>query len=65
MRPSFLLAWSSRLLFASLVAASLLLSVDAVATPNLPFGDINVVILTDIHSWVSLKGLLCANMRHL
>lgn len=21
-------------------------------TPNLPFGDINVVVLTDIHSWV-------------
>ena len=21
--------------------------------PNLPFGDINVVVLTDLHSWVS------------
>ena len=36
-----------------LVAVSLQSSASAsAATPSLPFGDINVVVLTDTHSWV-------------
>ena len=29
-------------------------------TPNLPFGDINVVVLTDVHSWV--RGIYVFSM---
>jgi 2',3'-cyclic-nucleotide 2'-phosphodiesterase (5'-nucleotidase family) len=33
----------------SILAAT---DINATADPNLPFGDINVVVLTDVHSWV-------------
>mmetsp|Transcript_1080 Transcript_1080/g.2412 ORF Transcript_1080/g.2412 Transcript_1080/m.2412 type:complete len:717 (-) Transcript_1080:421-2571(-) len=58
-------SWSSRLVFAVLATASFLehnsVSVDAEiqngavsdTTPNLPFGDINVVVMTDVHSWLA------------
>ena len=60
---------SSRLFFAVLLVLSVL-DPNSVVTkaetrngdiynkiPNLPFGDINVVVLTDVHSWVRI--LLC------
>jgi len=57
---------SSGLFFATFVVMVSLLGFDSIisaeaksfdrhdlgATPNLPFGDINVVVLTDIHSWL-------------
>ena len=42
--------------FAALLTA-LVAFVPVSARVNLPFGDINVVVLTDVHSWVAGHGV--------
>jgi len=56
-----MLAWFSRLfvaVFLVSVASSISANAESLKTcsPNLPLGDINVVILTDVHSWLHGHG---------
>jgi hypothetical protein len=63
---SSLSSFCSRLFFIVLIGAAFIIDLDLFSTnainssngirnnmPNLPLGDINVVVLTDLHSWVS------------
>lgn len=46
----------SRRLCTFLTAIALLIGIASSMSPNLPFGDINVVVLTDVHSWLGGHG---------
>jgi len=49
--------WTLPLLFSSLIVCCFLVAVHGVVGPvDLPLGDVNVVVLTDTHSWVSGHG---------
>jgi hypothetical protein len=50
MRSRWVTVWWSCIAY-SLASLALI-----VAEPNLPFGDVNVVVLTDVHSWIGGHG---------
>lgn len=47
----------TQILQAAILSFILLLDIaSSIVSPNLPFGDVNVVVLTDVHSWVGGHG---------